>query len=236
MEKIRLENYKGLILDLDGVIYDITEAIRKAVEDGVEKYKLNVNIDEVLQEIAHLIEEIQHYPVPKIILNSYDLLQVEFLKGMSYMKKLRIAIFLFNQFNEYREDSTIFKGIKDFIKKVSDSGLKTAILTNNKSTYAEEILDKFELTDYFETIIGFNDVSEVKPNPEGILKIIKFWEMKPDEVIFIGDMTTDIQAGKNAEVTTVCVASGLAQKEDLKQHNPDYLVDDTKGLRELFNL
>ncbi|MFO7797812.1 MAG: HAD family hydrolase, partial [Promethearchaeia archaeon] len=62
METLNLENYKGIIFDLDGVIYDITNAITKAVEDGVEKYKLEVKIDDVLQEIAHLIEEIQHYP------------------------------------------------------------------------------------------------------------------------------------------------------------------------------
>ena len=50
----------------------------------------------VLEEIAHLIEEIQHFPVPKIILKSYDLLKLDFLKEITFMKKVRIAIFLFN--------------------------------------------------------------------------------------------------------------------------------------------
>ncbi|TFG02525.1 MAG: HAD family hydrolase [Promethearchaeota archaeon] len=236
MKTLNLENYKLIIFDLDGVIYDITDAITKAVEDGVEKYKLEVEIDDVLQEIAHLIEEIQHYPVPKIILNSYDLLQVEFLKEMSYMKKLRIAIFLFNQFNEYRADSTIFDGIDEFIEKLSKKGLKLAILTNNKSQYAEEILDKFNLTKHFPTIIGFNDVSEVKPSPEGLLKIIEKWKIKPKDAIFIGDMSTDVDAGKAAGVTMVCVASGLAKKEDLLEHSPDYLVENTNDLRGLFKI
>jgi len=235
MEKINLENYKGIIFDLDGVIYDITDAIKKAVEDGVEKYKLDVEIDNVLQEIAHLIEEIQHYPVPKIILNSYDLLRVEFLGDMSYIKKLRIAIFLFNQFNEYREDSKLFDGIDRFIENISKKNLKLAILTNNKSQYAEEILNKFDLTNYFPTIIGFNDVSEVKPNPEGINKIVEKWEIKPEETIFIGDMTTDVDAGKAAGVKIVCVASGLAEKNALLEHNPDFLVENTSELMELFN-
>jgi len=97
MGKINLEKYKGIIFDLDGVIYNISEAIEKAVDDSVEKYEMNVNTDEIMEELAHLIEEIQNYPVPKIILNSYDLLQVQFLEGLSYFKKLRIAIFLFNQ-------------------------------------------------------------------------------------------------------------------------------------------
>ena len=96
MEKINLEKYKGIIFDLDGVIFNISEAIEKAVDDSVEKYEMNssVNTEEIMEELAHLIEEIQNYPVPKILLNSYDLLEVKFLEGLSYFKKLRIAIFL----------------------------------------------------------------------------------------------------------------------------------------------
>ena len=84
MDKINLNNYKGIIFDLDGVIFNITEAIRKAVDDGIEKYDLSVNRDDIMEEVAHLIEEIQNYPVPKILLNSYELLKVEFLKGISF--------------------------------------------------------------------------------------------------------------------------------------------------------
>lgn len=235
MDEINLSEYKAVIFDLDGVIYNISEAIEKAVDDSVEKYKMNVNTSEIMEELAQLIEEIQNYPVPKILLNSYDLLQVKFLEGLSYLKKLRIAIFLFNQFNKYKEaDSSIYTGIDDLIKKIYDKKLKLAIVTNNKSQYAEEVLEKFNLTKFFDIIIGFNEVSEVKPSPEGILKIVDKWKVKPSEIIFIGDMTTDVDAGKAANVKMVCVASGLAKKETLLEHNPDILVDNTEELVKLF--
>jgi len=236
MEKINLDNYKGIIFDMDGVIFNISDAIKKAVDDSVDKYQMNVNQDEVMEEIAHLIEEIQNYPVPKILLNSYDLLKVKFLEGISFFKKLRIAIFMFNQFNKYKDaESSIYEGIDKLIAKLAKHK-KLAILTNNKSQYAEEVLEKFNLSSYFNTIIGFNDVSEVKPNPEGILKILNKWNLKPTEAIFIGDMTTDIEAGKAANVKMICVASGLAQKETLLKHQPDILVDSTEQLIKLFNL
>jgi phosphoglycolate phosphatase-like HAD superfamily hydrolase len=60
--------------------------------------------------------------------------------------------------------------------------------------------------------------------------------LKPSDVIFIGDMTTDVDAGKAAEVKMICVASGLAQKQKLVEHKPDILVDNTENLIELFNL
>ena len=237
MEKINLEEFKGIIFDMDGVIYNISEAIEKAVDDSVEKYEMNVKTEEIMEELAHLIEEIQNYPVPKILLNAYDLLEVKFLEGLTFFKKLRIAVFLFNQFNKYKDsESSIYDGIDILIKKIYDNKLKLAILTNNKSQYAEEVLEKFNLTKYFHTIIGFNEVSEVKPSPEGILKILDRWKIKPTETIFIGDMTTDVDAGKSANVKMVCVASGLAKKETLLEHNPDILVENTKELIDLFNV
>jgi HAD superfamily hydrolase (TIGR01549 family) len=198
---------------------------------------MNVKTEEIMEELAHLIEEIQNYPVPKILLNSYDLLEVKFLEGLSFFKKLRIAIFLFNQFNKYKDsESSIYKGIDKLIRNIHDKKLKLAILTNNKSQYAEEVLEKFDLTKLFDIIIGFNEVSEVKPNPEGILKILDAWKIKPSETIFIGDMTTDVEAGKSANVKMVCVASGLAKKETLLEHNPDILVDNTEELIKLFDI
>jgi len=236
MEKINLdlEKVKLIILDLDGTLYDISEAIRKAVDDSIEKYDMSINPNEVMEEIAHLIEKIQNYPVPKILLNSYELLQVQFLEGISFFRKLRIAIYLFNQFNKYKEaESIIFKGIDDLISKLAKN-VKLAILTNNKSQYAEEVLERFKLREFFDIVIGFNEVSEVKPSPEGIIKILDKWNIKPSEAIFIGDMTTDIEAGKAANVKMVCVASGLAKKETLQEHNPDILVDNTQELINLF--
>jgi len=237
MEKINIENYKGIIWDLDGTIYDITVAIKKAIDDTIEKYNLTVNRNEIMEEVAHLIEEIQNYPVPKILLNSYDLLKVNFLEDLSFFKKIRTAIFLFNQFNKYKEaESTIFEGIDILLSDLFNKKLEMAILTNNKSQYAEEVLEKFNLTKFFSIIMGFNDVSEVKPNPEGILKILQKWKINPSEAIFIGDMTTDVEAGKAAKVKMVCVASGLAQKETLSKHHPNILVDNTEQLIKLFNV
>jgi len=235
MKQINLINYKGIIFDLDGVIYDITGAIEKAIDDIVKKYELNVEKKDVMQEIAHLIEDLQNYPVPEIILNSYDLLKINFMEGLSYFNKLRIGIFLFTQFNKYKDaESTIYKGIDTLIEDLHKRKLKLAILTNNKSTYAEEVLKKYNLYKYFNCIIGFNDISETKPSPEGIKLILDRWKMKPKDVIFIGDMTSDVDAGKAAKVTTICVASGLAQEEDLQNHNPDILLDNTESLIKLF--
>ncbi|TFG09612.1 MAG: HAD family hydrolase [Promethearchaeota archaeon] len=235
MDTLDIERIKGVIFDLDGVIFDIIDSIRQAVHDAVDKYKITVDIEDVLQEIAHLIEDLQNYPVPKIILNSYELLKVKFLNGLTFFKKLRIGIYLFNQFNKYKEDAGIFEGIDVIISGLSENK-RLAILTNNKKEHAEDVLEKYNLKQYFESIFGFNEVEEVKPSPDGILKIINQWNLRPSEVIFIGDMTSDVLAGKAAKVKMIAVASGLASKKALEENNPDYIVDNTTELKQLLKL
>ena len=235
METINLSKVKGIIFDMDGVIFDIISSVQQSVEDAINKYKLkNGNIEEGLQEVAHLIEDLQNYPIPQIILNSYNLLQISLLEGHRLIKKLRIAVYVFNQFNLYKEEAGIFEGIDELIKSLHGQHKKLAILTNNKNTHAEEVLKKFEIDKYFDILVGFNEVSEVKPSPEGILKILDKWKVKDSEVIFIGDMVTDILAGQAANVKTISVASGLVKKESLLANNPDYLVNNTEELKKLF--
>lgn len=237
MNKVDLEHYKGVIFDLDGVIFDVIKPIKAAVDDGLKKYDIKTDINLALEEIAHLLEDLQNYPIPKIILNSYNFLKIKLFDGISFLKKLRIAIFIFNQFNKYKEEAVLFEGIESIISKLHEKKLKLSILTNNKNTYAEDILKKFNLNKYFELIIGFNEVEgKVKPNPEGLLKILEKWNLKASNVLFIGDMVTDIVASKAANIKIISVASGLALKENLTKNNPDYLIENVKELKELFNL
>ena len=49
-------------------------------------------------------------------------------------------------------------------------------------------------------------------------------------------MSTDVDAGKAANVKMLCVASGLAQKSTLQEHHPDILVDTTEELINLFEI
>jgi phosphoglycolate phosphatase-like HAD superfamily hydrolase len=49
----------------------------------------------------------------------------------------------------------------------------------------------------------------------------------------IGDMPSDIQAGRGAGVWTVGVASGVSKKEILAEFEPDLLIDSLDDLKRL---
>jgi pyrophosphatase PpaX len=138
---------------------------------------------------------------------------------------------MYSKYRERKEQCQLFPGIDEIIKDLSNKGFKLAILSNNKRSYLIESLQKYGLDKYFDNILGFNEVSKTKPDPEGLLKILEIEEVSANEALFLGDMITDIQAGKNAEIKTIAIASGLCEKSKLEAQEPYQIVNNTLELK-----
>jgi 4-nitrophenyl phosphatase len=70
-----------------------------------------------------------------------------------------------------------------------------------------------------------------KPNPFGIIAILKDTDTPPDKAVIFGDrLNTDILAGNRAKINTVLVLTGVTKKTDVKRNidddlNPDRIID-----------
>lgn len=79
--------------------------------------------------------------------------------------------------------------------------------------YGHDILEKFDLEQYFPTTIFREDIHKAKPNPEAILLVIRDMNLalKPDDVIwYIGDRRKDIIAASNAQSHLPCPVVPIA--------------------------
>ena len=74
------------------------------------------------------------------------------------------------------------------------------IVSGNFHETIVEILTHFNMLERFRVIIGRNDVNHMKPNPEGLFRIIDGYDLSPDTVLFIGDMDVDKEAAKRAHI------------------------------------
>ncbi len=235
--ELNWRSFSIVIFDLDGVIIDIKDCLKKALDDGIKKYSLSANAEEILVDLAGLIEKLQATPIPKTILNAKELLDVEYLnsKNPTVLKKLQIATYIYSQFRKYKEQDAFLYPRAEELLKILARKKKIAMLTNNRKSSAIKTLQKFGLDQYFEEnrVYGFDETGKLKPEPDGLLKILKDMRVKADRAIFIGDMVTDVIAGNRAGVRSVCIASGLSKREDLEKENPYIMIDE---LQDLFNI
>ena len=114
-------------------------------------------------------------------------------------------------------NATVIKGIEDVLTFVKKNNLKQAIFTFNKYEHAKLSLEKVKLMKFFEVIIGRDNVSNPKPHPDHLLVICNKLDVKPTEILCIGDNYRDIEAAINVGAHSIAVHTKLAIVETLQK-------------------
>jgi phosphoglycolate phosphatase len=78
----------------------------------------------------------------------------------------------------------------------------TAIATNRTYTM-QMVLEYYGLKELFDYVVSALDVTNPKPDPEELFKILDFFKIKSDEIIYIGDSAADEAAAKSAGITFI---------------------------------
>ncbi|MHA1776038.1 MAG: hypothetical protein DRO88_11495 [Promethearchaeia archaeon] len=232
-----LEGIELIIFDYDGVLYNMIEPLRETVIEGTKKFQLQSNgLNEDMREVFRVLEFALTRTVADQILDSKEMLDIKLLEGLPLLKKLKIATFFYGNFRAKTQEPKLFDGVIDLVKKLDARRIKMAILSNSAKKYIESTLEYYNLTKYFSLILGAAEVTKVKPDPEGLLKILEIEGVKPKNTLFIGDMVSDIDAGKNANIRTIAVASGILPREKLEDANPFAIVSNIRELIDFFGL
>ena len=119
------------------------------------------------------------------------------------------------------KDSTFFEEIVYFIEHLEEFGLesntKFAIFSLNFRSTIFSVLSQKNLLGKFHFIVGREDVIEWKPDPEGLLKILKKFAVSSEQAIYIGDSNYDFEAGENARIKTYSIEVFIDALKNIKK-------------------
>ncbi len=116
------------------------------------------------------------------------------------------------------------RGIEEVLLFAKKKSLKQAIYTFNKQRHAKISLEKVNLLNYFDVIIGRDNVQNPKPHPEHLLEICDNLNVDPSEILVIGDNFRDIEGAINVGARSIAVLTRLAKIETLQ--NADKIVEE----------
>ena len=232
--RLESRSLRGIIFDFDGTLLDIREILEKSIEEVLEDQNINVDMEITIQEIGALLETIQGFPLPKILLESYEIFKhITTLNNLSYFKQLRIAVKIFSKYLNYSKDAPLLPGVKELLKKISKS-FDLFIVSHNKTETIMEHLENEDIAKFFKGVYGSDKIPVQKPDPLALQPPLETYERrKRDEFLMIGDMPSDIIAGRDAGLWTIGVASGVSKKEILLEYQPDLLIE---SLEDLLNI
>ncbi|AXH99877.1 pyrophosphatase PpaX [Sporosarcina sp. PTS2304] len=132
----------------------------------------------------------------------------------------------YREWNTANHDAVVteFEGVTDTLHELQTRGIKMAVVSTKKRDMVERGLTLLGITSYFETVIGLDDITNPKPDPEPLLLALERLGSTPQEALMIGDNFHDILGGQNAGVRTAAVAWALKGEDYLQTFKPDFML------------
>ena len=116
--------------------------------------------------------------------------------------------------DEIMTDSTVlFESVPETIGILKKHGITLGIVSTKFHYRIAEILNRENLLNMFDIIVGSEDVSKHKPDPEGLLKALEMTASSPSGTVYVGDSVIDAETAKRAGISFLAVLSGTTLKD-----------------------
>ena len=145
-----------------------------------------------------------------------------------------LPMFLERYSRYYLVDTCLYPGVREVLHSLHQAGLTLAIATQKPEPITHSILAGLAIDSYISIVVGPESITHRKPHPESILHIIQHAQADPRRALMVGDMVTDIQAGKAAGALTCAVTYGLGERAALEAAEPDFMIAEIIDLLDYF--
>jgi len=191
--------FDGLILDVDGTIWNTTSIVADAWNEAIEE-----NFPEVKRVTAGILENQFGKTMDVIAKNLFP----ELDDGQKKILIDKCAEHEQKALLENKKDVT-YKNVRDTIKKLSEK-IPLFIVSNCQSGYIELVIEKNKIKDFITDFECFGDTGMEKD--QNISLLVKRNSLKSP--VYVGDTQGDYDACKKAEVPFVWASYGFGKTED----------------------
>ncbi len=208
--------FKAIIFDLDGTLIDSAQDVCHALNKLLIAHECQT-IDP--NHIYGYLKQGVHWLIKTSFLKSKKELNAEEIKALA-------ETYLLNYQAEPIARTKIYPGVVDTLALFQKRGIKLSICTNKPSIMTHLVLEKLQLSSFFDAIVAADDTPLLKPYPEHIYETILKMNMELNaDVVMVGDSDNDILAARKANIPVVAANygySGLA----IAHLEPDACIDD----------
>lgn len=196
----RPPHYRGVVFDLDGTLLDSMPLVLEGMAMVVEPFRPRPDRTEVMGSLGG--------PSAACLLR--------LLGGRAHLAAALAAYTRF--FSEHDESARLFRGAGRLVRELHSAGIPLGIWTGRERSMTEVRLRALALMECFDVLICGDDLDSHKPDPEGLLQIVRRWGLPPAEVLFVGDSDQDFAGARAAGVPLVAIRHDRAIASEFLQH------------------
>jgi len=206
-----LSPVRTIVFDLDGTLVDSV-------------FDLASSLNATLEQLAPGTPPLPIETVRSFVGNGAGQLVARSLasSGIAVSPETALAVFLECYRERLLETTRPYPGVVEGLDRLVDRTL--AVLTNKPGDMSRQILTRLGLDTRFARIYGGGDVPGRKPDPAGLLQLLRELGASPAEALMVGDSPIDVLTARNAGVRAVGVRYGL-DPSGFAAATPDLEVD-----------
>ena len=211
-----MKKYKMLIFDMDGTILYTLEDLKNTTNYALNEHGFT---ERTLEEVRRFVGNGIHKLIERAVPEGTSDADIEAV---------------FTTFEIYYKDHCMdttrpYDGINDLLTKLRAKGYMTAVVSN-KVDFAVQDLVKDFFAGQFDIAIGEREGVRKKPAPDSVYEVLKEFDLKKDEVIYIGDSDVDVETARNAGVACCAVSWGFRSVESLKEAGAERIAANPQAL------
>lgn len=202
--------FKGVLFDFDMTLIDSCEAITFCMNLLASDFGLRkLSQKEVLATIGLPIEEAWEK-----LWGYYD---------PAWLKRYREGF-------RNVEESMLkpFPETQRVLTTLHDRGIRMGVVSNRRFTRA--IVEKVGLDPFFDVVIGLEQVSRAKPDPEALLLALSSLKIDPEYSCYVGDTPIDMKTANAARIKGIGVQTGAFDRTALLDAGAWLTLDNLDGL------
>ena len=208
-----MDNVKLVIFDIDGTLVDAYSAIEKSVNYAMKRMGY----------------PLRDYITIRRAVGGGDEKLLEQFVGTKDLKK---ALFLYRRHHKIAlpKYSTLMPNARRVLRYLKGKNCKLAVASNRPTKFAQILIHHLNIAQYFNYSLCADKLRFNKPNPEILHKIMQKLHIKKNQTLYVGDMTTDAEAGERAGVKTIIVTTGSSTVSEIRKAKPQRIICNLSSL------
>lgn len=193
---MKMKKYKAIIMDFDLTLADTAQLIEDCLYANAARFGYDLDRKILRDGIGMTAESI--YLDAGIDADTARKLDIEYFDYSAPVM---------------REQTEFFPGVPEGLCSLSERGLVLSILSLKSSDHIKAPLKLHGIDGYIDSVIGPEDISAHKPEPDGIFYLSEKTGIALSDILYVGDSITDLKTAINAGVDFAAVCTGAASAE-----------------------
>ncbi len=218
------QRYGAILFDLDGTLLDTLEDLATAANLALASQG----------QPEHPVAAYRHF-VGDGLRSLVERILPESLRGTEAVQAT-MAAFEREYRSNWNQRTAPYPGIEPMLDRLSEAGLRLAILSNKPDGFTRLCVEQLLPRWTFEPLFGQRPGVPKKPDPTAALTVAELLNLKPAEVLYVGDTATDMHTASAAGMDSVGVLWGFRAAEELRQAGAHWLIAEPAELPGLLSL